>query len=104
MSSCVFAVDSIPAILAITLDPYIVYTSNILAVLGLRSLYFSLSSFLELFHYLYLSLAAILVFVGLKMLSSSYIHVPTWISLLFIVTALASCIILSIMKPLPPKT
>jgi tellurite resistance protein TerC len=103
VTDVVFALDSIPAILAITLDPYIVYTSNVLAILGLRSLYFSLSTFLELFHYLYLALGTILTFVGTKMLLSPFFHVPTWFSLLFIVLCLSTSFILSLLNPRPPK-
>jgi tellurite resistance protein TerC len=74
-----FAVDSIPAILAITREPFIVYTSNVFAILGLRSLYFALAGMMELFHYLHYGLAVILVFVGGKMLASHWVEVPiTW--------------------------
>jgi tellurite resistance protein TerC len=77
----VFATDSIPAVLAITLKPFIVYTSNVFAVLGLRSMYFLLAGMMELFHYLHYGLAAILIFVGAKMLLSNYYHIPTLIAL-----------------------
>jgi tellurite resistance protein TerC len=77
----VFATDSIPAVLAITLKPFIVYTSNVFAVLGLRSMYFLLAGMMELFHYLHYGLAAILIFVGAKMLLSIYYHIPTLIAL-----------------------
>lgn len=76
-----FATDSIPAVLAITLKPFIVYTSNVFAVLGLRSMYFLLAGMMELFHYLHYGLAAILIFVGAKMLVSNYYPIPTWIAL-----------------------
>lgn len=88
VTDILFALDSIPAILAITADPFLVFSSNILAILGLRSMYFFLSNMLQKFHYLEYSLVAILTFVGLKMLSSNYIHLPTWGSLLFIIVAL----------------
>ncbi|HET6527665.1 MAG TPA: TerC family protein [Balneolaceae bacterium] len=95
----VFAVDSIPAILAITTDQFIVFSSNAFAILGLRALYFSLSGIMNLFHYLHYALAAILVFVGIKMLISEFYHVPTPYALGFIVLALAASIIASIMNP-----
>jgi tellurite resistance protein TerC len=72
----IFALDSIPAILAITTDPFIVYTSNVFAILGLRALYFALAGLLQLFHYLHYGLSAILVFVGIKMLVSDIYHIP----------------------------
>ena len=68
----IFAVDSIPAILAITQDTFIVYTSNVFAILGLRSLYFALAGFMKLFHYLHYGLSAILIFVGIKMIISDF--------------------------------
>lgn len=84
----IFALDSIPAVLAITLDPFIAYTSNVFAILGLRALYFALCPFLKRFVYLNIALAAILVFVGLKMLLSSVFVLPIWASLLIIVAIL----------------
>ncbi|NTV45356.1 MAG: TerC family protein [Chlorobiales bacterium] len=77
----VFAVDSIPAILSITSDPFIVYTSNVFAILGLRSLYFALAGIMQLFHYLNYGLATILVFVGVKMLISDFYKIPTDVAL-----------------------
>jgi tellurite resistance protein TerC len=77
----VFAVDSIPAILAITLDPFIVYTSNVFAILGLRALYFALAGMMRLFQYLHYGLSAILVFVGVKMLVASVWKIPITIAL-----------------------
>jgi tellurite resistance protein TerC len=88
MTDLIFAIDSIPAVMAITLDPFIVYTSNVFAILGLRSLYFALANLMPLFHFLKYGLAAILAFVGLKMLLEPFIHVPIGISLGFIVAAL----------------
>src|SRR5438270_5959281 len=76
-----FAVDSIPAILAITRDSFIVYTSNVFAILGLRSLYFALSGMLKLFHYLNYGLSVVLMFIGAKMLLPEKYHVPTWAAL-----------------------
>lgn len=84
----VFAVDSIPAIFAITREPFIVFTSNIFAILGLRSLYFLLAGIIDRFVYLQYGLAAILTFVGVKMLASGVWHPPTWLSLVVIVSVL----------------
>ena len=95
----IFAIDSIPAILGITQDPFIVYTSNILAILGLRSLYFALSHVLTLFHYLHYGLAFILVFIGIKMLISGYITIPVLVSLGAVVSILFFSIIASILNP-----
>lgn len=95
----IFAVDSIPAVLAITTDPFIVFTSNIFAILGLRSMYFALSGLMKLFHLLHYGLSAILVFVGLKMLASAKYHVPIGWALGFIVLALGVSIVFSILFP-----
>jgi tellurite resistance protein TerC len=97
----IFAVDSIPAIFAVTTDPFIVYTSNIFAILGLRSLYFLLAGVVGKFHMLKYGLAVILVFVGVKMVSEAYIHIPILLSLGVIVGALAISIIASLMIPAP---
>ncbi len=94
----VFAVDSIPAIFAVTLDPFIVYTSNVFAILGLRSLYFLLAGAVDKFHYLKLGLSAILTFVGMKMLLADLYKVPIAYSLLVIVALLAIAIIASLMR------
>lgn len=91
----VFALDSIPAVLAVAPEPFIVYTSNIFAILGLRSLYFVLDSAVAQFHELRYALAAILMFVGAKMIAHDWFHVPNWISLLIIVSALALAIMVS---------
>jgi tellurite resistance protein TerC len=88
-SDVVFAVDSIPAVLSITRDTFIVYTSNIFAILGLRSLYFLLAGLVGKFEYLKYGVAAILLFVGAKMLISDYYHIPALISLSVIVAVLA---------------
>jgi tellurite resistance protein TerC len=93
-----FAFDSIPAIFAITTDPFIVFTSNIFAILGLRSLYFVLAAFIDKFEYLKYSLVAILAFVGIKMLVSHQIHLLDWLSLAFIVFALTVGVVLSMLK------
>jgi len=84
----IFAIDSIPAIFAVTSDPFVVFTSNIFAILGLRAMYFVISTVLGQFAYLQTGLAVILSFVGLKMLIADFIHVPTSWSLLFIVLVL----------------
>jgi tellurite resistance protein TerC len=95
----IFAVDSIPAIFGVTKNPFIVYTSNIFAILGLRSLYFALAGVMELFHYLKYALAFILSFVGLKMLLHSLIHMPAWVSLAVIISALAIAVVMSLLRP-----
>ncbi|HEX9981197.1 MAG TPA: TerC family protein [Flavobacterium sp.] len=94
----IFAIDSVPAILAITSDPFLVFSSNIFAILGLRSMYFFLANMLEKFSYLEYSLIAILTFVGLKMLLHQYIEIPEWGSLAFIALALLTGIAVSLSK------
>jgi tellurite resistance protein TerC len=94
-----FATDSIPAVLAITLKPFIVYTSNVFAVLGLRSMYFLLAVMMELFHYLHYGLAAILIFVGAKMLVSNYYPIPTWIALGVVGGVLLISVLASLLHP-----
>lgn len=94
-----FALDSIPAILAITADPFIVFSSNILAILGLRSMYFLISRMLAKFRYINYSLVVILGFVGLKMLFTDYVHLEEWVSLSVIVIALGGGIIASLLIP-----
>jgi tellurite resistance protein TerC len=93
-----FALDSVPAILAITSDPFLVFSSNIFAILGLRSMYFFLANMLEKFSYLEYSLIAILTFVGIKMLLVHYYKFPEWVSLGFIALSLFVGIIISINK------
>jgi len=95
-SDIVFAVDSIPAVISITKDPFIIITSNIFAILGLRSLYFALSGLVDLFHYLKYGVGLILFFVGVKMLISEIFIIPTSISLGVIIFLLAASIILSL--------
>jgi TerC family integral membrane protein len=92
----IFAVDSIPAIFAVTTDPFLVYTSNIFAILGLRSLYFVLAGIVTRFVYLKYGLAVILTFVGLKMIAEDFVHVSTGLSLLVIVSTVAASIALSL--------
>ena len=97
----VFALDSVPAVLAITTDPFIVWTSNIFAILGLRSMYFVLAGVMPLFHYLHYALGVILVFVGLKMLLEHYISIPNLWALAFTASTLLICVLFS--WRFPPK-
>jgi tellurite resistance protein TerC len=94
----IFAVDSIPAIFAVTTDPFLVYTSNVFAILGLRSLYFLLAGVMHKFTYLKLGLAAILVFVGIKMSIVGFYAIPAWVSLAVIAALLAIAIGASLWK------
>jgi tellurite resistance protein TerC len=98
-----FALDSIPAVIAITRNEFIVFTSNIFAILGLRSLYFAVSGVMQLFRYLNYGLALILVFVGFKMLASHYVSVPIHISLGIIGAVLAASIVASVLIPAARK-
>ena len=93
-----FALDSIPAVLAITTDPFIVITSNVFAILGLRSLYFLLAGVMEKFHYLKPGLVAILLFIGIKMIISKQIDIPTTISLGVVMGILGTAIVLSLIR------
>jgi tellurite resistance protein TerC len=95
----VFAIDSIPAIFAVTTDPFLVYTSNVFAILGLRSMYFLLAGVVNKFVYLKYGLSAILTFVGFKMLIVKWVHVPIPISLGFILLTLATSIAASFLFP-----
>ncbi len=94
-----FAMDSIPAILAITRDPFIVYTSNIFAILGLRALFFVLQGIMGLFRYLQLGLCVVLMFIGVKMLISEYVHIPIGISLGVVGTVLIGSVVASLLFP-----
>ena len=96
LTDVVFAVDSIPAILAVTRDPFLVFTSNAFAILGLRSLYFAVAGLMAMFRYLRYSLVLILAFVGVKMLLVSRFHVPNLVSLAIIVGTLAGGIVASL--------
>jgi tellurite resistance protein TerC len=98
----IFAIDSVPAVLAITKDPFIAYTSNIFAILGLRSMYFALSGFLKVFHHLHFGLAVILIFIGFKMLTESFLHVPVYVTLGVILLTLTTTAITSSLWP--PKS
>ncbi|HZU22847.1 MAG TPA: TerC family protein, partial [Terriglobales bacterium] len=97
-----FAADSIPAVLAISRDPFIVYTSNVFAILGLRALYFTLGGLIQAFHLLHYGLAAILAFIGVKMLISSRYEVPTHIALAVVAGILALSVAASL--AIKPKT
>lgn len=92
----VFAVDSIPAIMSITLDPIIVYSSNIFAILGLRALFFALAGVMRMFRYLNYGLSIVLIFTGVKMLLADYAHIPTWIALGVVLLVLTVSIVMSI--------
>ncbi|MCP9236390.1 TerC family protein [Lewinella sp. JB7] len=99
----IFAIDSIPAILGITTDSFLVFSSNILAVLGLRALYFVLSSMIDKFGYLKYSLALILTFVGVKLMLHEVWHPEEWISLVVIFVTLAAGVIVSLMRKTPTE-
>ncbi len=104
LTDILFALDSIPAILAITSDPFIVFSSNILAILGLRSMYFLISRMLQKFRYINYSLVAILSYVGVKMLISHHVEIPEWLSLAVIAVSLAAGIIASLTIPISEET
>lgn len=93
-----FALDSVPAVLAVTRSPIIAWTSNVFAILGLRSLYFVLAGLLDRFHLLHYGLGIILAFVSLKMLAAHWLHIPTLLSLCFILATVAAFIILSLLR------
>jgi tellurite resistance protein TerC len=95
----VFAVDSVPAIFAITRDPFIVFTSNVFAILGLRALYFLLAGVIGMFHYLTKGLSIVLCFIGVKMLITDLVHIPTSVSLAVVVAILGGAVVLSLLFP-----
>lgn len=97
----IFAVDSIPAVFGITRDPFIVFTSNVFAILGLRSLYFLLAGVMHKFHYLQTGLALVLAFIGVKMMVVEIYKVPVGLSLAVIASVLGASMALSLMRPLP---
>ena len=97
----IFAMDSIPAVLAITQAKLIVYTSNIFAVMGLRALYFAVQGALSLFQYLHHGLCVVLVLIGAKMLVSSVCHIPTWLALGVVGGVLAAAVVASVLWPTP---
>jgi tellurite resistance protein TerC len=100
----VFAIDSIPAIFAVTRDPFLVYTSNVFAILGLRSMYFLLAGVIDKFHYLKLGLAVVLVFVGVKMLITYLeLHIPTLLSLAVVAGVLGASVVASLIFPQKPE-
>jgi tellurite resistance protein TerC len=98
-SDLVFAIDSIPAVFAVTRDPFVVYSSNLFAILGLRALFFVLAGAMDQFHYLKPGVALILLFVGLKMVLGAWLHLPTIASLGIILAILATAVSLSVLRP-----
>jgi TerC family integral membrane protein len=103
-SDIIFAVDSIPAIIAITKDTFIIISSNIFAILGLRALYFALAALVDIFVYLKYGVAIILFYVGVKMLTSDLYHIPTEYSLIIILTILTASVLLSLIKKKKDKS
>ncbi|MBK9107625.1 MAG: TerC family protein [Saprospiraceae bacterium] len=101
ITDLIFAVDSIPAILAITTDPFIVFTSNVFAILGLRSLYFSLAGMMGLFRFLHIGLAAILIFIGLKMVLADIYKLPIEVALMVVLAILVISIMASLIGKKP---
>lgn len=95
----IFALDSVPAILGITTEPFIVFTSNIFAILGLRSLFFALENLIKTFYLLHYALAVILVFIGVKMVLANFFHVPTWATFAVLVVSLTVALLGSILYP-----
>ncbi len=98
-----FAVDSIPAVLAVTLNAFIVYTANVFAILGLRSLYFAVSRLMKVFRFLHTGLALLLILVGLKMITANYLIVPTYLTLSVVALVLLLSIAASIAFPVQPS-
>lgn len=98
-SDLLLAVDSIPAVLAITTNAFVVYTSNAFAILGLRSMYFALAGMMDLFHYLHYGLSAVLIFIGIKMLGSHYVNIPTEWALAIVLLVLAVSVLASLISP-----
>ncbi len=94
----IFALDSIPAIFAVTRDTFIIFSSNAFAILGLRALYFLFARLVDKFRYLNVGIGAVLVFVGLKMLADDFFHVPIWLSLLVIVACIGTAMLVSLVK------
>jgi len=94
-----FAVDSIPAVLAITLNAFIVYTSNVFAIMGLRSMYFAVAGMMDLFEYLHCGLSLVLILIGGKMLASHYVDVPTHVALAVVVGVLVVSVVASLAFP-----
>lgn len=94
-----FATDSIPAVLAVTREPFIVFTSNVFAILGLRSLYFALAGMIEVFHLLHYGLSVILIFIGVKMLASRFVHIPIGVALGVVAGVLSISVVFSLVYP-----
>ncbi|MBJ7449523.1 MAG: TerC family protein [Parachlamydiales bacterium] len=103
VADLVFAVDSIPAVMAITLDPLIIYTSNVMAILGLRALYSALMPILNRFRYIHYGLSIVIIGVGIKMILSPIVHVPSVASLLFTVSVITITLLLSWKKSKPHR-
>ena len=99
VTDLLFAVDSVPAVLAVSKDVFVVYSSNIMAILGLRALYFVLSGMMNRFHYLGLGLALILMFIGVKMVIASWAQIPSLISLAVILCVLTGAVVFSLLRP-----
>jgi tellurite resistance protein TerC len=99
VTDVIFAVDSIPAIFAVTADPFIVFTSNIFAILGLRSMYFLLAGIIDKFHYLRLGLALVLLFVGIKMILMDIYKIPIATSLAVVAAVIGGSVVLSLLRP-----
>ena len=95
----VFAMDSIPAVLGITTDSFVVYTSNIFAVLGLRSIFFALAGLMRLFRYLNYGLSVVLAFIGVKMLVSGFFYIPVGVALVAVASILGISILISVLRP-----
>jgi tellurite resistance protein TerC len=104
LTDVLFALDSIPAILAITLDPFLVYSSNLFAILGLRALYFALAGMMQMFEYLKYGISGILVLVGIKMLINDFFHLPEFAMLGLIILILGTSVVVSIFKLKNEKT
>jgi len=103
LTDVLFAVDSIPAVLAVSRDPFVVYTSNIAAILGLRSLYFALASLLDRLRYLHYGLGALLGFIAFKMLSAHWLDISITLSLAVIGAILAICAVWSLLAGPKPE-
>jgi tellurite resistance protein TerC len=99
VTDLLFAVESVPAVLAVSKDVFVVYTSNIMAILGLRALYFVLSGMMNRFHHLGTGLSLILIFIGVKMVIVRWVHIPSLVSLAVIVVLLAGAVVISLLRP-----
>ena len=104
VTDLIFAVDSIPAVLAVTRSPFVAYTSNVAAVLGLRALYFALAALLDRFRYLHLGLGLLLGFVALKMLAAHWMEVPITLSLAIMGAIIGVCALVSVLRPAPAES